>query len=357
MTTVLRPGDRGEQVIDIQARLVMLGHAIPAEERAGAFGAGTETAVRAFQQRRGLIVDGLVGPHTWRELVEASWRLGDRTLYLRAPHMRGDDVRELQDRLAALGFDAGRSDGIFGPQTGQALRDFQQNYGLALDGIVADHTLRALRGLRPMAGDTPIGLIRQREALRPRPSGVAGMRIVLDPGHGGEDPGFVGPAGTEEATVCFALARGVESSLAAAGAQVFTTRRRGDGPPDAARAALANALEADLFLSLHLGGPDPHARGAAAFYFGHERWRSEAGAVLAEQLLEAVCGLGLVDGRAHPKTFPVLRETRMPAVVLEPAYLTNADEEALLGDPAFVRRLAAAIDQAVARFAREPVPA
>ena len=105
---IIRLGDRGDAVLDVQRRLGALGYSFPPDERSGVFGPATDQAVRAFQQKRGLLVDGLVGVDTWRELVEASWRLGDRVLYLRAPHVRGDDVRDLQDRLATLGFDVGR---------------------------------------------------------------------------------------------------------------------------------------------------------------------------------------------------------------------------------------------------------
>ena len=79
----------------------------------------TQAAVCAFQQARGLTSTGVCDDLTWTALVEASWRLGDRHLYLRAPHLRGDDVAELQHRLGQFGFDAGRVDGIFGVETAQ----------------------------------------------------------------------------------------------------------------------------------------------------------------------------------------------------------------------------------------------
>jgi len=352
---VIKEGDRGRQVSDVQRRLAAIGHSTTSEDLTGVFGAPTARAVRAFQQERGLLVDGVVGDDTWRQLVEASWRLGDRVLYLAAPHLRGDDVRDLQDRLATLGFNSGRTDGIFGPSTETAVRDFQRNYGLPPDGIVAVKSVRALTGLPRMASDLPIGVLREREALRRRTAtGIAGLRIVLDPGHGGDDPGFVGPGGTREDDVCLAIAHSVEAALTAAGTQVFLTRRPGDGPPEAERATLANTLDADLFIALHVGGAEPSARGAAAFYFGHERFHSETGMHVANLLLEQVCALGLIDGRTHAKTFPVLRETRMPAVVLESGYITNPDEERLLADPHFQQQLAGAIAEGLRRFAREP---
>jgi N-acetylmuramoyl-L-alanine amidase len=352
---VIREGDRGRQVADVQRRLATLGHPPADKELTGVFGPETRKRVMAFQQERGLSVDGIVGDETWRQLVEASWRLGDRVLYLAAPHLRGDDVRDLQDRLATLGFNSGRIDGIFGPQTETAVREFQRNYGLPPDGIVALQSVRALTGLPRMASDLPIGVLREREALRRRTStGIAGLRIVLDPGHGGDDPGFVGPNGARESDICFAIATALEASLSASGTQVFLSRRANDGPSDQERATLANTLEADLYIALHAGGAEPSARGAAAFYFGHERFHSETGMRLAELMLDHVCALGFIDGRAHAKTFPVLRETRMPAVMLEAGYVTNPDEEQLLAGVAFQQRIAIAIAEALRAFARAP---
>src|SRR5690606_19341854 len=79
-----------------------------------------EQAVRAFQQQRGLITDGIVGPATYRALTDARWRLGDRPLaYMVSKPLSGDDVFALQERLLELGYDARRPDGIFGRQTEQ----------------------------------------------------------------------------------------------------------------------------------------------------------------------------------------------------------------------------------------------
>ncbi|MDQ3878079.1 MAG: peptidoglycan-binding protein, partial [Actinomycetota bacterium] len=117
-------GDRDNEVVDVQARLRSLGYRI--DDETGTFGDSTQRAVRAFQQQRGILVDGIVGRDTWGELVEASWRLGDRPLYLRRPFLRGDDIVTLQTQLNALGFDAGREDGIFGERADRAVRGFQR---------------------------------------------------------------------------------------------------------------------------------------------------------------------------------------------------------------------------------------
>src|SRR5262249_60969466 len=108
--TMLDRGARGGPVLDLQARLGALGYQIDPHEH-GVFGRSTEEAVREFQQRRQLIVDGLVGEDTWNELVEAGYHLTDRILYLRYPPFRGDDVRALQVELNLLGFAAGNAGG------------------------------------------------------------------------------------------------------------------------------------------------------------------------------------------------------------------------------------------------------
>ena len=107
------------------------------------FCAGTGAALVSFQHSRGLRVSDECDEVTWRALVEATWKLGDRLLVLTSPNLRGDDVVDLQSRLARLGFDSGRIDGIFGPLTAKALADFQSNLGLTDDGAVSYTHLRA----------------------------------------------------------------------------------------------------------------------------------------------------------------------------------------------------------------------
>lgn len=100
--------------------------------------------VEAFQHARGLPLTGAVDATTWSRLIEAGWQLGQRLLYLAHPNLRGDDVAELQVRLAQLGFNPGRIDGIFGPISENALSDFQRNCGLESDGTLTQATLREL---------------------------------------------------------------------------------------------------------------------------------------------------------------------------------------------------------------------
>ena len=127
-------GDRGREVSDVQKRLLTQGFALGREGVAGYYGPNTRLAVRAFQQRRGLLVDGEVGDNTWRELVETGYTLGDRLLYLREPQFRGDDVLGLQVKLNLLGFNAGAERGVYDEDVERAVLDFQRNAGLVPDG-------------------------------------------------------------------------------------------------------------------------------------------------------------------------------------------------------------------------------
>ncbi len=144
----VRPGDRGPAVEDIQRRLLVLGYDLGRTGIDGVYLGRTRDAVEAFQREHGLAENGVVGDRTWAALVDATFTLGDRMLYLRVPHFHGHDVRSMQEALNALGFACGLTDGIFGTFTERAVREFQRNAGLAADGIVGADTVSALTNLR-----------------------------------------------------------------------------------------------------------------------------------------------------------------------------------------------------------------
>jgi N-acetylmuramoyl-L-alanine amidase len=349
MRPLIRRGDRSRPVADIQARLRALGYEI--DDDSGAFGESTFRAVRAFQQSRGIDSDGIVGPDTWADLVEASWHLGDRILYIRHPMMRGDDVAILQGRLNALGFDAGREDGIFGPDTANAVRAFQREYGVDEDGIFGPSSLAALLGLRVDRPGTAAAL---REELRiAEHPGLHDAVIMIDPGHGGDDPGHLGPNGITEADICWDISNRLAQRLSALGARVRLTRTEAEGPYETTRARRANQLDADVFLSIHLNAHEEGtADGSSTFYYRTSR----AGERLAELIQQQVVELGVRDCRAHPRSYAVLRETRMPAVLIEPCFITNADAEKRLDQFEFRAAIADAIAVALRHY-YEPVPA
>jgi N-acetylmuramoyl-L-alanine amidase len=322
---ILRRGDGGDAVRELQDRLHAAGHPVVADAR---FGAATEAAVRAFQEARCLRADGVCGPQTWAALVEAAFRLGDRLLYLRRPMLRGDDVGELQRRLNALGFDAGREDGILGPETEGAVRQFQRNAGLQPDGVFGPETRKALERLDALAAGS-VAAVREREALRRGPHRLVGRKVYL-----AVEPGLA------------ALASAVTKGLHDAGAIVVPDT---SGEHDSVLAAEANRFGADLFLALRSGDDRRCA------YFSTTAFRSEAGYRLAEHLdaeLRAVLGTA---GGTVGRSYPALRETRMAAVVCEivPAGDVHALQALIANTPA----VAAAVVRGTRRGVERPLDA
>jgi peptidoglycan hydrolase-like protein with peptidoglycan-binding domain len=140
-------GDRGPAVEDVQKRLLTLGFDLGPTGVDGVFWGATLTAVRRFQAEHSLDEDGIVGNETWAALVDATFRLGDRLLYLKYPYLHGADVRVLQGALNVLGFACGAPDGIFGTFTERAVAEFQANVGIPADGIAGPETIGAVERL------------------------------------------------------------------------------------------------------------------------------------------------------------------------------------------------------------------
>ncbi|MGQ0825162.1 MAG: peptidoglycan-binding protein [Actinomycetota bacterium] len=286
--TVLRAGAHGAAVVDLQERLRATGYPVVAT---GRYDDATSNAVLAFQTARGLQRDGVCGPETWDVLVESGYRLGDRLLYLRRPMLRGDDIADLQRRCNALGFDAGSEDGILGPETERAIRQFQRNAGLATDGVCGPATIGALDRLGSLAAGS-VASVRERDALRRDERRLRDRAVFLV-----SEPGLD------------ALATEAARGLRAAGAIVA---HDDSGQDHHTLAAEANRFQADLCVAIG-GGLGPGARCA---YFATARFRSEGGLWLATALHGTLSKVLDVDAPVG-RSYPLLRETRMAAVVCE----------------------------------------
>lgn len=138
--------DTGPAVEDVQQRLAALGF-LQDDHVSGTFDDLTLQALKDFCSAQKLPISEVVDDKVWVALVDATFLLGDRTLYLRMPYFHGSDVLELQHALSALGFACGSIDGIFGAHTELALRKFQLNLGLPSDGIAGALTFEALHNL------------------------------------------------------------------------------------------------------------------------------------------------------------------------------------------------------------------
>lgn len=319
----LRLGMHGEAVADLQQRLAALGHPT-GDDPPGELGPGTVEALRSFQRARGLRVDGICGDETWGCLVDSGRVLGERLLYERVPMLRGDDVARLQTILGELGFDAGKPDGFFGPQTTRAVVEFQRNVGLPTDGVVGPDTLQALLRVsgRTEPGST-VSRIKEVDQLRRSPAGLAGRRIAVSDGG--------------EARV---LTEALGRLLRDQGAEVAVVHH----PDEGARAEAANGFEAGVAVEVVVRADDA----CTVAHYAREDYESPLGRRLAEMVCDALAvdADWPVAGPAGMR-LRLLRDTRMPAVVVE------------LGPPARAvehgPRVAAALAHAVVRWATEPL--
>ncbi|AZI59277.1 N-acetylmuramoyl-L-alanine amidase [Nakamurella antarctica] len=334
---LLRRGDHGPSVAAVRSILSSLGY-IPADlttpDADAVYTADLYDAVRSFQQNRGLIVDGVVGSMTLASLTDARYTLGDRTLaYALSAQMTGDDVMALQERLAELGYDTGQTDGVFGAKTDEALREYQRNRGLPDDGVFGRQTLEDLRRMgRMVTGGRP-NFLREKEIARQRGPGLRGKRIVIDPSLGGDDYGWV-VDGVRASDLIFDIAHRLEGRMAATGMETFLTRGESDNPSQAQRANVANRIDADIVLSLHIDGSSSAlGQGLATFHFGTDSGSSSTLGETLAQLVhrELLARTKMVDCRVHHRPWDLLRLTQMPAVRIELGYLTNpVDREALI---------------------------
>jgi N-acetylmuramoyl-L-alanine amidase len=290
-----RRGDQGEPVRDIQGRLSALGHSCEPDAH-GDFADGTRSAVMAFQETRGLDTDGIVGPATWRALVRSGYRLGDRLLYHRVPMMRGDDVAELQRRLNSLGFDTGKVDGIFGPDTLTGVLDFQSNRQMAEDGIAGDLVVAELELMARATSKHGRELVRERQWLRALPHHLAGQRIYVD--------AFC--RDDAEADAAWRAATTFAKIIQDLGATPVLSRAIDTRPTERVRALRANRLGVDFVISFS----HPRDGQEAALYFASPHSRSSAGHALSRSVATTVGVEPL--GRA----IPMLKNTRSPAVVI-----------------------------------------
>jgi N-acetylmuramoyl-L-alanine amidase len=287
--TPLSAGAHGPAVVDLQERLRVAGYPVAVT---GRYDDATANAVLAFQSARGLQRDGVCGPETWGALIESGYRLGDRLLYLRRPMLRGDDVADLQRRSNALGFDAGREDGILGPETERAVRQFQRNAGIATDGICGPATVEALHRLGSLSAGS-VASVREREALRRDARSLEDRAIFLI-----SEPGLDAIAGE--------TARGLRERGA-------VVAHDDSGQDHHTLAGEANRFQADLCVGIGAG----HGPGTRCAYFSTPRFRSEGGFWIATALhgtlSKVVTDMEPPVGRAYP----LLRETRMAAVACE----------------------------------------
>jgi len=291
---MIKPGDRGDVVTVVTNTLHRLGLISSPTDT---FTPEVSQAVRAFQQERGLKITGEIDLGTHAAIEEARWKLGDRSLKVEAPQMRGDDVATLQSRLIDMGFNPGRVDGIYGPTTESAVKEFQKSVGVKIDGICGPGTVIALmRLMRTVTGGAPTQL-RDQAIREKRGPALADKVIVLDPS-----------SRSDISDITFDLAQKIEG-------------RKAEG------------------LSTYFYGSELH---------GIHSVVGEKFATIVQR--ELVARTDLLNARTQAKTWDLLRLTKAPTVLLELGYRTNPKDASRLADPHFRDVIAEGLVVAIQRL-------
>jgi len=301
----------------------------------------TESEIRSFQQARGLDVTGFVDAVTARALEESQWKLGDRSLYLHnVDLMRGDDIAALQTRLTEMGFDCGRVDGIYGPRTESAVKEFQKSVGATVDGKCGPATIIALIRLTKIVSGGVPSTLRQNATQQSRGPALANKVIVLNPDSDNE--------------IAYDVAVRTEGRLLALGASVFLTRGISNNPSEQDRIKFSNKSNADLMISLNLDSyENEKAHGAATYYYGSDTHgvHSIVGERFASLVQREICArTDLTNCRTHAKTWDLLRLTTAPTVRIDLGYTSNPGDMSRLTRPDFRDVIAEALVIAIQRL-------
>ena len=188
-------------------------------------------------------------------------------------------------------------------------------------------------------------------------SNVKNKIITIDPGHGGSDSGAVGHNGYTEKEGAFAISQKAASILNQSGAKVVMTRDSDVdvyGPNASARNELqarvdvGNNANSDIFVSIHCNAfVNPAANGTQTFYYGSSYQGQRLAQSIQEKMIEAN---GLRDRGISTCNFYVVKHSYMPAVLIETAFITNYDEEALLSDDEWQTTMAKAIAEGINEY-------
>ncbi|MDD4600331.1 hypothetical protein SDC9_11360 [bioreactor metagenome] len=231
-----------------------------------------------------------------------------------------------------------------------------------LENMIDETDYRIFALPRDIKADKPYRLV--VDIKQPAPpivynftAGLKGKVIALDPGHGGSDPGAIGPGGSQEKTVTLAVAKRLQTLLEKAGAKVVMTRQ-GDRDVYGASATAVDELKArttvaaknkaDVFISLHADAfTKPEVGGTSTFYYR----KSMYDGLLAKNIQTNIIEAGkLSDRRVNSANFYVVKRSVMPAALVEMAFITNPDEEKLLNSPQFQQKMAQGIYQGLDNF-------
>jgi len=198
---------------------------------------------------------------------------------------------------------------------------------------------------------------------------VANKLVVIDPGHGGEDPGALGTTGIHEKDIVLAVAKKLALILREAGTEAVLTRESDHdlSDPDVSdpyiakiqdlsrRVELANSRKADIFISIHVNSfPNPREDGAQTFFQPGSEESKKLGLAIQHELNRFLANPGR---EAKPVDYFTCRMAEMPAAIVEIGFITNPREEKLMLDQHYQSKIAWAIYAGIVRYFAQPRPA
>ncbi|MGL6184605.1 MAG: N-acetylmuramoyl-L-alanine amidase [Clostridium chrysemydis] len=274
---VLKKGSKGENVLFLQYGLHILGFSPKGLD--SIFGENTKKGVEKFQKAFKLTVDGIAGDKTLNKLKI--------------------EIKSIQEMLLKNGINIGKVDGIAGAKTFKGVKLFQKIKGLKEDGVVKDKT---------------------KELLYLK-EGSNNFKIVIDPGHGGKDPGAISN-GLREKDINLKISKALKEELLRDGFTVKLTREDDTFLSLKERSDIGNSFKGDLFISIHCNSSlNADASGTEVFIYNlKNRETKDLGERIA---LEISKSLNLKNRGVKEGNFAVLRCTKMKAILIETAFLSN----------------------------------
>ena len=280
------------------------------------------------------------------------------------------------------------SEGLMVPMAG-----FFEAFALATNSqtVIAADTIK-INQISTAGKSEDSGIDTSTQTNKPSSSpGRARKLIVIDPGHGGKDPGAIGPSGVREKDITLAIAKYLKSELQSRGYDVVLTRESDKFIPLSERSKLANKLHADMFISIHCNASkSKSSHGTQGFYLSPAKTtEARATAALENKVLlmednpiidnlnelqfimadmvqsayqrESSILAYIIEQNIARKTgleprgpegagFYVLYGTFMPAVLVETGFISNPQEEKFLSKPQNQRKIAEAIADGIDQF-------
>lgn len=263
----------------------------------GDFGSQTQNAVLALQAYYGLEQDGIYGDQSDAALI--------------------GEIKTIQEALTKNGYRIA-VDGAVGSETLEAVTDFQNSKGLTVDGIVGDKTIQALGLEIPQTENRP-----ETTAQVPLPVGSGnGQLVCINPGHGGSDPGACGNLQEKDMNLVVSLRLG--QLLQERGFRVVFTRTDDRWMALSDRPDIANANDADIFVSIHHNGSaSPESSGTLVICYPD----STNGLRLAQFVLNGMCNrMGLMNRGITQRDDSDVTYTLMPAIITEGLFATSPSD-------------------------------